>query len=474
VLQQLTGLDATFLAMESGEVCGHVGSVCLLDPGTSPRPLTLERLTEHVASRLHLVPLLRRALLLVPFGLDQPYWVDASPDLAHHVREVCLSAPGDDRQLADQIAQLHALPLDRSRPLWELYLLTGLRDGRVAIYSKVHHASMDGVSGDDVLAAMLDATPHGRVLAAVGPQADERPPGPVSLIARSAVSLLRQPARVVRLAYGLVLSAPGLTVAAVDRVPVLGQLHHPDVVLPHGGLRAPHTPFNASISADRSWAFADLSLTDVKQVKRRSGLTVNDVVMAVCAGALRRWLLLHDALPQDPLVAAVPVSLRGRDDDGPSGNHLSVMLARLPTDLATPAERLTAVAAAMRIGKSEHAAIPPTMLGEVSGLALPVIADPGWRLWSRWRLLERVNLFNLFVSNVPGPRTTLYYAGARLLGYYPVSSIVDGQGLNITAMSYRDRLCFGVLACPSLVPDVEQLAAWLADELALLVAEAGA
>jgi diacylglycerol O-acyltransferase / wax synthase len=470
-VQQLTGLDATFLAMETPEVFGHVGSVCVLDPSTAPRPLTRAALTAHIKSRLHLVPLLNRRLLTVPFGLDQPYWVDAVPDLSRHILEVALPRPGGDHQLAELVAQLHAVPLDRSRPLWELHLITGLRGARKAIYSKVHHASMDGVSGDDVLAAVLDVSPEGRQVEPPRPHRLEQPPGRVALLARSALSLLRQPARAARVGAGLLRSTPGLAAAVADRVPVLERLHHPDVVLPHGGLRTPHTPFNATITGERSWAFADLSLVDVKKVKTRAHLTVNDVVMALCAGALRRWLQEHDALPDEPLVAAVPVSVRRSADDGTFGNQLSMMFAGVPTNLESPGERLTAVGAAMQVAKSEHGVIPPTLLGDVTGFALPVLANPGWWLSSRLRLLERANPFNLFISNVPGPRIPVYYAGALLLAYYPASAIVDGQGLNITVMSYRDRLCFGLLGCRSLVPDIERLAGWLADELELLVTQ---
>lgn len=469
-MEQLSGLDALFLAMESDEVNGHVGSVCVLDPSTAPHPLTRARLSRHVATRLHLLPLLRRSLRFVPLGLDQPYWVDDEPDLRHHVRQVRLPRPGGDHELATTVARLHAQPLDRTRPLWELYLLTGLQEGRVAVYSKVHHASMDGVSGDDVLAALLDDTASGRALEPVdGVPRPDPGPGDASLIVRSLLSLLRQPARLARVSLGLLVSLPGLLAAGVARIPVLEQAVAPDAVLPYGGLRAPHTPFNASITAGRAWAFADLSLADVKRVKEFAGLTVNDVVLAVCAGALRRWLLVHDALPEEPLVAAIPVSLRSGAPRGAPGNQLSVLLTALPTNCAAPLERLLATASAARAGKAELAAFPPTMLGELSGLALPLVADPGWRLWAHWRLMERINPFNLFVSNVPGPRETLYYAGAELVAYYPASSIIDGQGLNITAMSYRDRICFGLLACPALVPDVEQLAAWLGDELHALV-----
>ncbi len=471
-MQQLSGLDAAFLAMESEQVFGHVGSVCLLDPSTAAQPLTLDRLRAHIGSRLHLVPLLHRRLLPVPLGLDNPYWTEAAPSLDYHVREIALPLPGDDHQLAVQIARLHARPLDRSRPLWEVYLITGIDGERAAVYSKIHHAAMDAVSGDDVLAAVLDPSPLGRTVEPAPSTDAEQPPGAATLLVRSALSFLRQPARAARIGAGLLRSVPGLTMVATDRLPGLERLHHQDAGPAHAGLRAPHTPFNASISPHRRWAFADLSLAEVKRVKDHAGLTVNDVVMALCAGALRRWLHAHDALPVDPLVAAVPVSIRTEEDSGSYGNRLSVMLAAVPTNVATPAERLATVAAAMRVAKSEHGALPPTLLGDATGFAVPAVANPAWRLAGRLRLLELANPFNLFISNVPGPRMPLYYAGALLLAYYPVSAISHGQGLNITAMSYRDRLCFGLLACRSLVPDLEQLASWLDEELQTLLAEA--
>src|SRR4051794_40658553 len=196
-MQQLTGLDAAFLAMETPSVYGHVGSICVLDPATAVEPLTLDRMTDLVQSRLHLVPPFRRRLVTVPLGLDQPYWIeDPDFDIEFHVRELALPEPGDDKQLAEQAARLHARQLDRNRPLWELYLIHGLDGGRVAVYTKVHHAAIDGVSGNDILAALLDLAPEGRPDDADPPEwvCDEQP-GAVSMLARSIVSLTRQPVR---------------------------------------------------------------------------------------------------------------------------------------------------------------------------------------------------------------------------------------------------------------------------------------
>jgi diacylglycerol O-acyltransferase / wax synthase len=465
VMQQLSGLDAGFLALESATMFGHVGSLCVLENGADP--LTLERLTRAVAERLPLVPPFRRRLVEVPFGLDQPYWIeDPDFDIEFHVRELALPAPGSDRQLAEQAARLHARPLDRRRPLWELYLITGLAGGHVAIYAKVHHAAIDGVSGNEILAALLDLSPEGREL----PVADwqgESPPGSLELLARSAGNWARQPVRAGRLAYELVASLPAvLRSPGRPRLPLIDR--DPDAVLSRPPLRAPKTPFNAPITPHRRFAFCALPLAEVKAVKTASGLTVNDVVMALATGALRRWLHAHRALPASPLVAAVPVSVRTADEAGTAGNRISGLIAALPTHLPDPLDRLHTVHEAMRAAKEQYGALPADLLSDVTQFAVPALAGQAARLNERLRLLERANPFNLFISNVPGPGLELYFAGAKLLAYYPLSAIADGQGLNITVISYLDQMFFGVVACRELVPDVETITGYLSDELDLL------
>ena len=474
-MEQLSGLDGAFLAMETRSVFGHVGSVCIVDapgsPGGGPS-MTLEHLTSVIESRLPLVPLFRRRLVTVPLGLDHPYWIeDPDFDIEFHVRELALPSPGNDKQLSEQVARLHARPLDRSRPLWELYLITGLRGRRAAIYSKIHHAAIDGVSGGDILTAVLDVSPQGRELPAAEVFEGEQPPDAAMLLARSAVSLARQPEQAFRVVTDLARSIPGIANAFGAPIAQLMAGRDDGDVLSHSGLRAPSTPFNAPISPHRRWAFADLPLSDVKKLRNSpagAGLTVNDVVMTLCAGALRRWLELHDALPDAPLIAAVPVSVRTKDQRGKSGNRVSMLFAALPTNLSDPGERLVAMHEAMRSAKDQHRAIPAGLLADVSQFAMPALANQAWRLSAKLRLFERLTPFNLFVSNVPGPNVPLYFAGAELLAYYPVSAVVDGQGLNITVMSYRDNLYFGLVACRQLVPDLDVMAGFLRDELEAL------
>ncbi len=476
-MQQLTGLDSAFLAMETRTVYGHVGSVCIVDPSTAPEPVTLERICKVIQSRLPLVPAFRRRLVEVPLGLDFPYWIDDPDfDIEFHVRELALTAPGNARQLKEQVARLHARPLDRTRPLWEIYLILGLEGGRAAIYTKVHHSAIDGVSGNEILAAVLDLSPEGRDISGAEPFLPERPPGPLGLLALSAFSLPRNPVRAVRVSAGLLRAAPTLLWTSAPRLPVVNRLVHRDsgALLPRQpGLRAPHSPFNAPITQHRRWAFCDVSLDAVKAVKNAVGVTVNDVVLALAAGILRRWLLDHEALPDGPLIAAVPVSVRTEAEKGTLGNKVSAMLTVLPTNLADPLDRLHAAHEATRVAKEQHGAIPAGLLADVTQFAMPALAGQAARLSARLRLVERVSLFNLIISNVPGPNVPLYYAGAELLAYYPLSAIADGQGLNITVLSYRGTVFFGLLACRELVPDLDHMAESIGDEMRDLRQAAG-
>jgi diacylglycerol O-acyltransferase / wax synthase len=474
-MQQLTGLDAAFLAMETPAMYGHVGSICILDPSSAPNPVTLASLTDLIESRLHLIPPFRRRLVDVPLGLDQPYWIeDPDFDIEYHVRELALPAPGDDGQLAEQAARLHARHLDRRRPLWEVYLIHGLSGGRIAIYTKVHHAAIDGVSGNDILTAILDTSPDGRPDDGeeVPPRIVESEPSALSMMLRSAWSLAGHPLRGARLTYSLAMSLPSMAASpGRPRLPVVDRLLGRDsnIVLASPSLRAPSTPFNKPIGPHRRWAFRTVPFEDVRAVKNASGATVNDVVMALCAGALRRWLEDHDALPDAPLVAAVPVSIRTEEQMGTGGNRVSSIMAPLPTNLSDPAARLHAAHEAMRAAKEQHGAMPADLLTDVAQFAMPALAGQAARFSARLRLVERINPFNLIISNVPGPNVPLYYAGAKLLAYYPLSAIAEGQGLNITVMSYGGGLHFGLIADRDLVPDLDVMAGYLVEELKVLI-----
>jgi diacylglycerol O-acyltransferase / wax synthase len=471
MMQQLTGLDAAFLALETANSTGHVGGVCLLDPTDAPRPLDLATLTDVLAQRLPLVPVLRRRLLEVPLGLDQPYWVDdADFDLEYHIRELALPGPGSEAQLTEQVARLHARPLDRRRPLWEMYLITGLADGRVAVYTKVHHAAIDGVSGTELLTVLLDLSPDGRPLPAKADYTPEPPPNRVELAVRAAARLAWRPVQTVRLSGEFIRVVPTLApVVSAFVGGMLGLNRGDGSVIASAPSRAPATPFNRPITPHRRVAFLSVSLDEVKLVKRAFGVSVNDVVMAMCAGALRTWLIDHDALPAVPLNAMIPVSVRDESGKGALGNKVSAMLATVPTHLDDPTQRLAVVHEATKIAKSQQAVIPQGLVDNISDFAPPALVARAARVVFATGVLHRLPPFNLCISNVPGPNIPVYLAGARLIAQYPVSVVTDGQGLNITLVGYLGKLHFGLVACRELVPDIDALAGYLVDELDLLL-----
>jgi diacylglycerol O-acyltransferase / wax synthase len=483
-MQQLTGLDANFLYMETGATFGHVCAVVLLDPQTAAGRLSFEAVRAVVERRLHLLPPLRRRLVEVPFGIDRPYWVeDPHFDLDFHVRELGLPAPGTREQLAEQVARIASRPLDRSRPLWELYLLSGLEPDRMALMVKFHHAAVDGVAGAEIVTTLLDRTPEVPDASEPLSWAAERIPSDLEMWMRGLAGVTLQPLKLLDFQRRLLRTLPrsaaffGRTTAPAlasgfSRLTGGGSpdgqlLNRPPAV-------APKTPFNRPITAQRRWAYGSVSLDTVKAVKSAFGATVNDVVMAACAGGLRRWLQAHDALPSDPLVAMVPLSVRTAEQKGQFGNRVSGMIAALPTHLADPVERLRAVHEAMRAAKEQHEAISAETLMDVSEFAMPALATRAARVAAQLRLADYVNPpYNLVISNVPGPRDPLYLAGARVLGYYPVSVVTDGLGLNITVQSYLDTLDFGLVACRELVPDLWDLLGHLTDAVDELADAAG-
>ncbi len=473
-MRQLTGLDASFLSLETRTSSGHVGGVCLLDPRQAPRPLDLAALREVFAERVGLVPILRQRLLEVPFGLDQPYWVDDEDfDLEFHVREVALPRPGSDAQLTEQVSRLHSRPLDRTRPLWETYLISGLARKRLAVYTKIHHAAIDGVSGAEVLTLLLDLTQEGRPQAAIPPFRPQRPPGLPQMLARAGRTAALRPLDTMRISRDLIRYMPAIGAAAGPVLSLMLGIGEQDgSVIPTAPARPPPTPFNRPVTPHRRWAFRSVDLDEVKAVKNAFGVSVNDVVLAMCAGGLRRWLTEHHALPSVPLLAMIPVSVRGEAAKGAMGNKVSAMLAALPTHLDTPQQRLAVAHEATMIAKAQHAAIPPGLVENITDFAPPALAARAARVAFATGLLHRLPPFNLVISNVPGPDVQAYLGGAKLLAYYPVSVVTDGQGLNITVHGYRGGLHFGLIACRELVPDVDALTGYLVDELAILLAAA--
>ena len=465
-MRQLTTLDAQFLAVESGRTFGHVGSLCVYDPSTAPGgELTMRDLCRMVSERLHLLPPFRWKLVNVPLGLDLPYWVeDPDFDLDFHIRESAIPPPGDDKKLAETVGRIFARPLDRSRPLWELYLIHGLPDGKVALLTKVHHAVVDGVSGNEIMSVLLDSSPGGQPIDPPDrPHRGERIPSDLEMLARGAAGVPLQPWRALK---ALPTTLPALTeVPGANAFPVVPALSKglsklrglagaptDDAILEITSARAPRTPFNGRISAHRRFAFGSLSLDTVKAIKNELGITVNDVVVTLCASAVREWLLERDELPRDPLVAMVPVSVRAPHEAQAFGNRISAMIVPIPTNVAHPRDRLRRAHELLRSAKANHAALPATLLTDATAFIPPAVAALAAR--TTIDLLSRTRPpLNLVISNVPGPRESLYCAGAQMESMFPVSVVVDGVGLNMTVMSYRDRLDFGIVTDQGQIPD---------------------
>jgi WS/DGAT/MGAT family acyltransferase len=496
-MRQLTALDAQFLNVETATTAAHVAGLAILDPADGA--VNKAALAELLLERLHLSPALSLRLAEVPLGLDHPYWAeDLEFDLGNHLFELTLPAPGDDWQLADAVAEIHARRLDRAHPLWEMHLINGLVDGRVAVYTKVHHAAIDGVSGAETLATLLDLTPDGHLkrrdlptasadrlrrpgrrpaTAPVHAANDTRPtttpthaandtraladvPGLAAMLAGAAMRTATHPVRAVQSvvraaedldAIPLAAGIPGAKLIAKAARLVAGDRHdRPE--LP--SLAVPRTPFNGPISARRHLSFGSLSLKDVKNVAKAHGMSVNDVVMTLCASALRSWLRERDALPETPLIVAVPVAIRTAGAKDLVGNQISAMVAPMPTNVPDPKERLQAVGSVMGRAKRRFALAPATWLSELcSVLPAPLtsLATP-----AIFRLAGMAfPPINLIISNVPGPQFPLYLCGGRVLSYYPLSVLTDvSGGLNITCFSYDGMLDFGIVACPERMDDV--------------------
>jgi diacylglycerol O-acyltransferase len=466
-LRPLSGLDAGFLYLEAAGTPMHVGSVMLIEP-PKRRGYDFHRdLLAHLAERLPRAPALRRILQPAPLDLGHPMWREVEEiDLDAHVLKRTLPRPGSEKQLAALVAKLHAQMLDRAHPLWQFVVIEGLASGHVALYSKIHHAVLDGQGGIALAQALLDLTPTRpakRRKAAAGETATGPDRGDVARVALRAnvqqlVKLLRAVPPVLKLA-----SEPG-----VEGGGRLQGLRAGIGRLRDSVLIAPRTVFNRQVCEQRSFAAASLPLDQVKQVARAHGVSLNDIVMALCAGALRRHLQKRRALPAQPLIAAMPVSLRAAGD-GESNNQVSMVQCPLPTDLDDPLLRLHTIAAATAGIKQRVAAVRGLIPTDFPGLAAPLWASGLSRLWARGRVAERLPpLANLAISNVPGPPVPLYLAGARVAQYYPVSIVTHGLALNITVQSYAGMLEFGITACRDALPDPAALARGLSialDEL---------
>ncbi len=466
-MERLPGIDAGYLYMETPTLHMHTLKVALLDPSTTPGGYSFERFRHELDARLHLLPPFRRRVVEVPFGLNHPVWIeDPDFDLDHHVHRQRLTSPGTRVQMDDAVADIAGHPLDRSRPLWEMWVLEGLEDGDVAFVTKIHHSLADGVAAAALLA---------NVMTTEADEADPPPPlepwraDPIPSAWRLAVDAvvdgLSRLRHLPRLVAGTVRGA-----RAVAR-----HRRGADVSPPRPIVDVATTSFNASLTPNRSFATTSLSLEDFKTVKSVFGVTVNDVVLAVVAGALRGYLAERGEVPDRPLVAGVPVS-SDQPGDAPrlTGNKVSNLFTSLRDDIADPVERLQAISEVTRSAKTVQDLLGVEMMENWVEFTPPRPFAFVMRQYSRFSVADRHRPpINLIVSNVPGPRTPFYVAGARLRAIYSVGPILEGIGLNVTVWSYEDRMNFAALACREQVPDLHALTEALPGALAELVDAAG-
>lgn len=455
-MERLSGLDASFLYLETPSLHMHVVMTSVVDPATVPGGYSFPRLKEMIAERLPQAPVFQRRLVEVPLRWGHPVWVDdPNFDIDYHVRLAAVPKPGGLRELADIAGDIAGRQLDRSRPLWEMWVIEGLAHDRVGFVAKMHHSTVDGVSGAELLSILFDLSADPGPLPPPPEQRrDDRIPSGLELMSQATIDRAMTPFKITRdlVRTGQrVLNVRKVRVGSEDR-PGLGKAALP--------LSAPRTSFNGALSRRRSVAYTAIGLDDVKRVKSALGVTVNDIVLAVCTGALRTFLIEGDELPDKPLVAVVPVSVRTETENVRGSNKVSSMFVQLPSQLADPLERVEAIHQGTKGAKEEHNALGADTLLNWAEHATPNVFANAARLYSRMQLADKHRpIANLVISNVPGPDFPLYLGGAELECGFPLGPVMEGMGVNITIMSYRGIMYWGIISCPETMPKVWGLAA---------------
>lgn len=471
-MKQLSGLDASFLYMETPEMPMHVGALHLFELPAGYKGSFVADVRRHIGSRLPLAQVLCRKLAWMPFNLANPIWVDAVPDLTQHIVGIKLPKGSGLPELDAQVGQLHPVLLDRERPLWKFHIFEGLAPGpgrakRFALYTQLHHAAVDGQAAMALAQAILDVQPTPRDIERETRPAKKLDIGLASLLSGVLANQLQQ--------YGNLVKALPSTVGALSQVAAKGARSVAGRVASNNaddasiGL-APRTRLNASVTAGRAFAGVSLPIAQVKALRRAHDATLNDVVLMLCGGALRRHLLQHGPLPRKSMVAAVPVSTRAAGDTT-ANNQASMTVVNLGTHIADPMERLRYVQAASAAMKSTLGSVKSLMPTDFPSLGVPWLMSTVTSLYGKARVADRIPpIANVVISNVPGPAFPLYMAGAKMLTNYPTSIVVHGIALNITVQSYAESLDFGLMACAKAMPEVAELADHLQAALAELLA----
>lgn len=455
--------STAFLLAENRNMPMHVGGLQLFEKPEGAGPAYATELYEQMRSVEQVSPLfLKHPQRSLTTGGAFVWAEDELFDIDHHVRHSALPQPGRVRELLDLCSRLHGTRLAHERPLWESHVIEGLADGRVALYTKVHHSLVDGVAAMRLLQSVLSSDPERRDLPA--PWATRADAGSGRQIERD---LTQVPTKALRTALGISAEAAGLPGALV-RTLNRGVRNETSAV----SLHAPRTLFNQSITGSRRFAAQDWPVARMRAVGKATGTTINDVVLAMCSGAVRRYLLELDALPDVPLVSMVPVGLNARQAQTASaegGNAIGAVMVQLGTHLADPADRLRSIHTSMLQGKRALSEMTPLQILAMSAVGMaPAMLIPMLRMQGVIR-----PPFNLIISNVPGPRTPQYFNGAKLVGMYPLSIPIHGMALNITCTSYDGKMGFGLTGCRRTVPHLQRLLTHLDDELSALEVAAG-
>ncbi len=446
-MQPLSGLDSSFLYLEDAHQPMHVGSVLVFE-GT----MNFESFRETMASRVHLVPRLKQRLAMVPFGIGKPYWVeDPAFNLDMHLQHVALPSPGSWKELRGLAARIFSVPLDRTRPLWEMTLVEGLDNipqvppGSVALISKVHHAAIDGVSGTEMMGVLLDMTKEPRTFSPPPPRTVAPVPNELEVLSHTARKIMGKPSEIKRVAGEI-----------KDALRAAAKVRDKGIETPPVPMTAPHTSINHTVTGQRIWNTALLELDRVKAIRKVAGCTLNDVVLAICAGALRRYLDDKGELPDKPLLGMIPVSTRGKDEHGDMGNKVSGMLLDLATDVADPVERLNVIKEHTQGGKAFEKSGATRAFVDLWDFIPFGLATRVLRLYSRFRISEmHAPIFNVVITNVPGPQIDMYMAGHKLLALMGMAPLIDGMGLLITVLSYNGVLSISPTSSPAVMPDLD-------------------
>ena len=462
-MKQLTGLDATFLYIETPQMPMHVGALHVLELPAGFKGKFVTAIRKHLGERLPLAPALRRKLWWMPLNLANPAWVDAEPDLNAHIVEIKLPKGAGIAQLEAEVGRLHPVLLDRKKPLWKFHVFEGLAPGanglrRVGLYSQLHHAAVDGQAAVALANAILDVTPEPRALD-IKPSTRQKTfrldmtemlRGVLGSQVQKVAQIIRElpaTAGTLKDAASLAIGKSSLWSGGDDRVKGSGNL-----------TLAPRTALNASLSEGRAFACVTLPLPELKALGRSHSATINDMVLMVCSSALRRYFAKRHTLPRKSLIAAVPISLREKGNTA-SDNQASMSLVSLGTHIADPSKRLKHVMAATMAMKSTMGSVKSILPTDFPSIGVPWLIEALTSLYGRAKVAERIpQVANVVISNVPGPPVPLYMAGARMVTNYPTSIVVHGMALNITVQSYDQSLDFGLMADAAAMPDVRELA----------------